>query len=201
LEELDNEVDALRLKTRPLVTRFLREMQFIQDRTNSQFHRAAGQRLQAEKTQFTENTQAFDRVTRYTLRNLHEDLHQHRNDLRFVSQRPISKSKNILTHIIDRLQSLNERRVMLAKNDINEMSKRLGWSAPLKLQDQQQQLDRLEQYIHLVNPVHILNRGYAIVRNEQGVLSETNTAKPNSIIEIETANQKLTARIDKEEKQ
>jgi exonuclease VII large subunit len=81
------------------------------------------------------------------------------------------------------------------------MSKRLGWSAPLKLQDQQQQLDRLEQYIHLVNPVHILNRGYAIVRNEQGVLSETNTAKPNSIIEIETANQKLTARIDKEEKQ
>lgn len=200
LEELDNEVDALRQKTGPLVTRFLREIQFIQDRTNSQFHRAAGQRLQAEKTQFTENTQAFDRTIRFALRSRHEDLQQHRNDIRFMSQRPITKAKNNIIQLIDRMRSLSERRIMLAKNDVTELSKRLGWSAPLKLQDQHQQIHRLEQYIHLVDPVHVLNRGYAIVRNEHGVLSATNSAKKDGVVEIQTANQKLTARIEQEEK-
>ena len=117
-----------------------------------------------------------------------------------MSQRPITKAKNNITQLIDRMRALSDRRVILAKNDVNELSKRLRWSTPLKLQEQHQQLERLEQYIHLVDPVHVLNRGYAIVRNETGVLSATNSAKPNSIVEIETANQKLTARIDKEEK-
>lgn len=200
LEELDQEIDAIRLKSLPIVQRFLREAHFMQDRFNAQFHLVAGQRIHIEKRLFSETTQHFDRSIRFALRRNHEVLQQKRNDLRFRIQRPINDTASKLQKSSDRLTLLSERLLSQNKQLLNDNKQRLLRSAPHRLADHQRHLERMEQFIQLVDPVHVLNRGYSIVRNEQGVLSENNPAKKGDLLQVQTAHQQLTTRVENEEK-
>lgn len=200
LEELDQEIDAIRLKSLPIVQRFLREAHFMQDRFNAQFHLVAGQRIHIEKRLFSETTQHFDRSIRFALRRNHEVLQQKRNDLRFTSQRPLIEASNTLQKQRDRIAHGSENILRHGKQFLSENKQRIGWSVPNQFMEQVRHLERMEQFIQLVDPVHVLNRGYSIVRNEQGVLSENNPAKQGDLLQVQTAHQQLTTRVENEEK-
>lgn len=200
LEELDQEIDAIRLKSLPIVQRFLREAHFMQDRFNAQFHLVAGQRIHIEKRLFSETTQHFDRSIRFALRRNHEVLQQKRNDLRFTSQRPLIEASNTLQKQRDRIAHGSENIFRHGKQFLSENKQRIGWSVPNQFMEQVRHLERMEQFIQLVDPVHVLNRGYSIVRNDHGVLSTKNHAKKGDVLQIQTANQQLTTRVENEEK-
>lgn len=200
LEELDNEIDELRMKTSPLVTRFLREIRFVQDRTSSRFHLVAGQRLHLDKRLFSESTQTFDRSIRFHLRTLNETLQQKRNDLRFTSQRPLNEAQNTLEKHLERIAVASERTLRQSQQRLSDNTQRLLWSAPNQLVEQARHMERMAQFIQLVDPAHVLNRGYSIVRNNQGVLSANNPAKKGDVLHVQTAHQQLNTRVENEEK-
>ncbi|MFY7990738.1 MAG: exodeoxyribonuclease VII large subunit [Fluviicola sp.] len=200
LEELDQEIDALRTKTIPIVQRFLREAHFIQDRSSSQFHLVAGQRLQLEKRLFSESTQTFDRSIRYALRHFNDALQQKRNDLRFTSQRPLNDATNTLQKHLDRMAHGSESILRQGKQLLSENKQRILWSVPNQFIEQVRHVERMAQFIELVDPAHVLNRGYSIVRNDQGVLSTSNLAKKGDVLHVQTAHQHLTTRVENEEK-
>lgn len=86
------------------------------------------------------------------------------------------------------------------KQLLSENKQRILWSVPNQFIEQVRHVERMAQFIQLVDPAHVLNRGYSIVRNDQGVLSTSNLAKKGDVLHVQTAHQHLTTRVENEEK-
>ena len=68
----------------------------------------------------------------------------------------------------------------------------------LALVKQRDQLQQFEKTIQLMHPINVLKRGYSIVTNQSGVLSENNNPTTNTTVTITTAFGALDAIITKE---
>jgi exodeoxyribonuclease VII large subunit len=57
-------------------------------------------------------------------------------------------------------------------------------------------LETLSAHLSQLSPLRILERGYAIVRNEHGVVVKTNAdAPPDAVVDIRVAHAALRARV------
>ena len=66
----------------------------------------------------------------------------------------------------------------------------------LRLGRRQNRLDQLAAKLEQLNPLRILERGYAIVSNELGILKNTSQAPPQSRIHVRLAKGNLDARVE-----
>jgi exodeoxyribonuclease VII large subunit len=81
---------------------------------------------------------------------------------------------------------------------IDKERNQLRFSVEQRLSRQNAHLERKETSVKLLDPQNVLKRGYAIVSNSKGVLSEKNKAEPKDVLKIVTAAQEIDAEVSRE---
>ena len=100
---------------------------------------------------------------------------------------PLSQSKFALSHLRTRLAAQRPTTIAF-RQAINEQARRLTASATGSIQRQRQSLSSLAAQLEMLNPQRTLERGYAIVTNEQGHIVRAPTELcPQALITIRLA--------------
>ncbi len=81
--------------------------------------------------------------------------------------------------------------------NLSKERNQLRFSIEQQLSRQNAHLERKENSVKLLDPKNVLKRGYAIVSNSKGVLSERNKAKTKDVLKIITDAQEIEAEVKK----
>lgn len=81
-------------------------------------------------------------------------------------------------------------------NRLTLLGERIKMMAQQRVEKDKQRLDYMEKAIRLVQPDNILKRGFSIVRSGGKAIRNASEVKAGTILEIETANGRLTAHAD-----
>ncbi len=81
-------------------------------------------------------------------------------------------------------------------NRLTLLSERIKMMTQQRVEKDKQRLDYIENAIRLVQPDNILKRGFSIVRSGGKAIRDASEVIPGTLLEIETANGRLTAHAD-----
>lgn len=81
-------------------------------------------------------------------------------------------------------------------NRLTLLNERIKLMTQQRIAGDRQRLEYMEKAIRLVQPDNILKRGFSIVRAEGKAIHNASEVKAGTVLEIETANGRLTARAD-----
>lgn len=81
-------------------------------------------------------------------------------------------------------------------NRLTLLNERIKMMTQQRIAGDRQRLEYMEKAIRLVQPDNILKRGFSIVRAEGKAIHNASEVKAGTVLEIETANGRLTARAD-----
>jgi exodeoxyribonuclease VII large subunit len=175
--------------------------------------------LQYKKTQFQNGIQSFQQNVQTATRREQNVFHTAVKDFEFGIKQYISGSKkeidDLRKHIrsssgyyFDSKNTQQSNAVQLirihTKTTIDKSDQRtqnllqqLERVSPRILQEQLLQLNQKELQLKLIDPIHVLKRGYSIVTNEKGVLSAKNIAQAGQTLKIVTDSQEVNAEVKK----
>ena len=85
------------------------------------------------------------------------------------------------------------------KNDLFRVKNRLLVGSTQYLKDSRNSLESMEQLVKLVDPIHVLQRGYSITTKDGKTVSKSNSVKEGDTITTRTANFTLTSKVLKKE--
>ncbi len=173
-EELDMELDEARLILPSLVESFLQQQKhaFIQE--TKRFKQSVTLAQTRQKHTFQTLATEFHTETRRLLANIKNDLFDHRKQLRS------SFTNRIVTERQQQINSLHLLKVHTKNSSIPHFGKLTLQLSKLKsaslsaVQQGNTKLQNIERHLQLVDPKQVLKRGYSIVTNERGLLSEKN---------------------------
>lgn len=126
-------------------------------------------------------------------------LMQKEEALKYVSKNFISEKKQVHLIITSQVKEKSNDSVEKYSETIHLIENQLVQVINKKTSEENRVLDYAEKTIHYLDPRKVLERGYSIVTNQKGVISEKNEAKVgeklmilNSISTIETKIEKVT---------
>lgn len=126
------------------------------------------------------------RHTQQQLQHLQQRLHRALNT---------SRAQQQLQQLVERLQRCMPE-VSVFESRVNELLTRLLQSHQRLLQQKKQMLRMAQQNLFAYNPESILDRGYAIVRNEAGeIIKNTSALQPNDPLHIQLAQGHLLVKL------
>ena len=120
-------------------------------------------------------------LSRKLLTSVQKSL-QHKNEI--LNQHQISIERGVKSQVTGHLNGLNNIRETVSKD-----AKRL-----LAKQNEKQQ--QLQQLIKLADPKNVLKRGYAIIREESGILTSAEAINAKKEVEIEMKDGKVKVKVE-----
>lgn len=97
----------------------------------------------------------------------------------------------------DRLRSLPERRLAATESLLEAACEHVTKRAPRRLDDESRAIEQRAARLTLLDPAHLLRRGWSITRDADGVVVRSVAdAPPGSIITTQVADGQLTSRIE-----
>jgi exonuclease VII large subunit len=122
-------------------------------------------------------------------------LSEFRNKIRSSSSYLFETQKNKLDNHVNLLQIHGKTSVNIARQTMHTSQNELVRLLPRILEAESVKLEQAELHLKLLDPITILQRGYAIVTNEKGVLSAKNPAGTGEELKIVTEAQELKAKV------
>lgn len=166
---------------------------------------------------FAQTTQLFRQQTRQTLLEHRSDAASLIKDFQRITQLSLRDQHNATETLTNRLKSVTAQQTQHHFAQIDQQRSTLGIfskhilenalqstdRSALQLQQQlapfiQRERTKLEsagQNLRLVDPIHVLRRGYAIVTNDHGLISRENLPEPGSSIRVVQSEVEMTATI------
>ncbi len=183
-EELDEPLDEALLVLPAAIQRLIRQLKTDFERTTNAFQTETKRVLQAHQTVSGSLIKDFQRVTSIAVQREHNELVNQQNLLRSYAtqfvQTGLLKVGNLSTTVgIHSKNQLGQQRTTLTY-----LQQQLGPRILPLLQRETTRLENIERNLHLVDPIHVLKRGYSIVTNEKGVISTENIPADGSEIRI-----------------
>lgn len=171
------------------------------------------------KNEFKQSLNRFREFTLSTQQNAKHELEQETKDFSMLTRRYLDKTqaqvngtrqliKPLVGSYIEQRRakqlrikdqiSMNTRSLIQEQSaTINKERNSLRFSVEQHLSKQNNNLEKHESAIKFLDPQNVLKRGYAIVTNDKGVLSEKNKAKAKDKLIIRTATQEIEAEVKK----
>jgi exodeoxyribonuclease VII large subunit len=162
--------------------------------------------LQQRKTDFERSIRAFQQQTRQTILRHQSQTASLTKDFQRITELAIRDQHNRMDTLTNRLQSSTVQLTQLRLSRLENLRSTLAIYGKHRLEREQQavaqsalqlsqrlspffqrettRLETIERNLHLVDPIHVLRRGYAIVTNERGIVSAENVPDPGSEITI-----------------
>lgn len=194
-EELDAPLDELLLKLPQQIQRV------FQDKKNqfSQLARAFQQEVQralsGEKNTFLNSVKEFEFQVKHKMTHSNQVLSELRNQIRSSSGYLLETHRNKQQNLINLLQIHTKTVLNSEYQTVTNREELLIQAFPRKIQRESAKLEQAELHLKLLDPITVLQRGYAIVTNEKGVLSKKNQAKAGEELKIVTEAQELKAKV------
>jgi len=187
-EELDEPLDEALFRLPAKVQQLINSLKAEFEQTTKDFQNETRRVLNRHQTNTGSLTKDFQRVATLAVRDQRNGLDNSRNLLRSYSSQLVQTAK----------LSLENTRGTIAIHSKNRIDKnhQLVANASLLLQTRiqpfmQKEITRLEaiqKNLQLVDPIHVLRRGYAIVTNEKGIISKENVPEKGEEIRIVQAD-------------
>ncbi|WP_343635070.1 exodeoxyribonuclease VII large subunit [Fluviicola sp.] len=194
-EELDEPLDEILVKLPQQI------QHFMQGATNqfAQLARAFQQEVQAaiqfEKNDFLNTVKDFEFRVKHKMSYSNQLLSELRNQIRSSSSYRLETQKRKLDNNIDLLQIHGKSFINTGRQSVLNQENQLIRSLPRTFESEELKLEKAEVRLKLLDPITVLQRGYAIVTNEKGVLSAKNKSKVGEELKIVTDAQTLTAEV------
>lgn len=194
-EELDAPLDAVLLKLPKQIEHFMQGMNNQFGQLTRLFQQEVQSALQSEKNTFLNTVKDFEFQVKHKMTHSNQILTELRNKIRSSSSYLFETNKNKLDTSINLLQIHGKSIVNRALQTVHNNQQELIRMLPRKLEAESVKIEQAELHLNLLDPITILQRGYAIVTNQKGVLSAKNQAKAGEELKIVTEAQELNAKV------
>jgi exodeoxyribonuclease VII large subunit len=198
MEELDAPLDEYLKKLPAFAERFLLNKTTILERNVRLFHQDVKLAIAEKRAFFQQKVhqlelQLADKASQRT----NELLHSHKQ-LRTYSEQLFVKQLQLQKHLVSLFGLHAKNRLSTTQNELTQAHNSFVKTGAFVLVKQRDQLKQFDKTIQLMHPINVLKRGYSIVTNQSGVLSENNNPTTNTTVTITTAFGALDAIITKE---
>lgn len=194
-EELDEPLDEIMLKLPQQIQHFMREASNQFSQLARSFQQEVQTAIQFEKNTFLNAVKDFEFQVKHKMTVSNQHLSELRNKIRSSSSYLFETHKNNLYTGINLLQIHSKSLLGANLQTITTQENQLIKMLPRKFESETAKLEQAERHLRLLDPITVLQRGYAIVTNEKGVLSAKNQAKKNDELKIVTEAQELHASV------
>lgn len=194
-EELDEPLDEIMLKLPQQIQHFMREASNQFSQLARSFQQEVQTTIQFEKNTFLNTVKDFEFQVKHKMTVSNQHLSELRNKIRSSSSYLFETHENKLDNGINLLQIHSKSLLGANLQRISTQENQLIKILPRKFESETAKLDQAERHLRLLDPITVLQRGYAIVTNEKGVLSAKNQAKKNDELKIVTEAQELHASV------
>lgn len=198
-EELDSPLDEAILKLPRQTDRFLQEKRHAFERIIRLFQQDVQLVLSGQEVQFQSTVKDFDFSVKRLLNYSNQQLTEARNQIRSTTQYLIETAHNRQQHAATILSIHTKNTLTTYRYSLAQDQTQLLIAVPRVWQQAHQQLENVDRNLQLVDPFHVLNRGYSIVTNTKGVLSEQNPAKVGDVLHILTDFSELKTAVNEVE--
>ncbi len=194
-EELDAPLDEVLLKLPKQIQHFFQGMNNQFKQLTRAFQQETQTSLLFEKNTFLNTVKDFEFQVKHKMTYSNQILNEVRNQIRSSSSFLFESNKNKLDNSINLLQIHGKALVNTSRQTVNSQQNQLIRILPRSFESESMKLEQAERHLKLLDPLTIMQRGYAIVTNEKGVLSAKNKAKTGEELKIVTEAQELKATV------
>lgn len=195
-EELDEPLDEILLKLPKQLQHLMQGLSNQFGQLTRHFQQEVQSALQSEKNLFLNTVKEFEYRVKYKMTHSNQLLTELRNNIRSSSTYLFDTQKTRLENNVNLLQIHGRSLVNTARQAVHHQENQLVRMLPKTFESEMTKLDQAERHLKLLDPITILQRGYAIVTNEKGVLSAKNKAKSGDELHILTEAQELKAKVE-----
>lgn len=196
MEELDEPLDGFLQQIPQVVQRTISNkrvliqhaQEFLSATSRSELNHAQ-QKLELTGNQFISSVNERQAIVKHELIALQNfAVHASIRTLQLSSQTLAATQQRIgtsaLTLIPQHLMQINQQVMQLNNHSMN------------RINCAKQLLENNALHVHLANPQHILEKGYALVKNKHGYLTKQNTVVSGEKISIQLASQSFDAQVE-----
>lgn len=194
-EELDAPLDEILLKLPKQMQHLMQSITHQFGQLTRHFQQEVQSVLQSEKNSFLSAVKDFDFQVKHKMTYSNQILSELRNKIRSSSSHLLETNKNKLDNSIHLLQIHGKSLVNTSLQTIHNQQNQLVRIIPRSFESESAKLEQAEFHLKLLDPITVLQRGYAIVTNENGVLSAKNQAESGEELKIVTEAQELKAKV------
>ncbi|AEA43514.1 exodeoxyribonuclease VII large subunit [Fluviicola taffensis] len=194
-EELDAPLDEALMKLPKQIQHLLQESKNQFGQLTLTFKQEVQAVLLSEKNAFHGIVKDFEFQVKHKMTYSNQVLTQLRNQIRSSSGYFFESQKNKRENLINLLQIHSKSILNSSLQTINNQQNQLIRFFPRRFETETKNLEQAELHLNLLDPITILQRGYAIVTNQKGVLSAKNQAKAGEELKIVTEAQELNAKV------
>ncbi|HLP55271.1 MAG TPA: exodeoxyribonuclease VII large subunit [Fluviicola sp.] len=198
-EELDEPLDEALLTLPAGIQRLMRQLKTDFERTTSLFQTETRRVLQAHQTVSGSLVKDFQRVTSIAVQRERNELVNQQNLLRSYATQSVQTSLLKVGNLGVTVGIHSKNQLAQQITTLNHLQQQLGPRISPLLQRETARLENIERNLQLVDPIHVLKRGYSIVTNEKGVISAENVPEKGDEIRIIQADLTVTAKTIKTE--
>lgn len=183
-EELDEPLDEILLILPEKTQQLLRLWRTEFNRSTKAFQNETRRILREHHTESDSLMKDFQRVTTLAIRDQHNRLENGRNLLRSYSGQAIQSSRISVENVRTTIAIHSRNQLDRSRQLVTAASQQLHLRVPPFVQRETTRLEAIERNLQLVDPIHVLRRGYSIVTNEKGVISKDNIPEKGEEIRI-----------------
>jgi exodeoxyribonuclease VII large subunit len=194
-EELDAPLGEILIRLPKQIQHFMQGMTNQFGQLTRAFQQEVQNTLQTEKNTFLNTVKDFEFRVKHKMTHSNQVLSELRNKIRSSSNYLFENQKSKLDNSISLLQIHGKSLVNSNRQTISNQQDQLLRILPRTFEVQTTKLEQAERHLKLLDPITVLQRGYAIVTNEKGVLSAKNKAKTGDELKIVTESQELKAKV------
>ena len=177
----------------------LREDRQRLERLSLAVSRQAEQRLNAEQKRLSNLRSALSHGARDRLEEARRRVEGAAGSLEQASKTATEREHQRLDYIRRRLRPKQlERRFDREGDRLDELEERLARAVDGALGRERSRLERLDERRRLLDPQGVLDRGFAIVSNDDGAVRSPEQAPPGTEIEVRLAEGEIEATVDEE---
>lgn len=196
-EELDDPLDEIRLTLPGKVQRLLQLQNTIFGQLTREFQQLIRQSLTAHKTVLGSLSRDLGHGTRFALRDQHSRVTQSAGQLKNGGLQLCKSAGSHLNQQLATLSIYNRFRFETEQRQLETFTRELPVQVQTLLQQRMNTLNNAEKHTRLVDPMQVLKRGYAIVTNANGVLSESNPTTEGASVLVRTQTQEFAAKVER----
>ncbi|MNJ88960.1 Exodeoxyribonuclease 7 large subunit [compost metagenome] len=194
-EELDAPLDEILLKLPKQLQHLMQVINNQFGQLTRNFQQEVQSTLQSEKNSFLNAVKDFDFRVKHKMTYSNQILSELRNKIRSSSTYLFEVQKTRLETNLNLLQIHGKSLVSTSRQTIRNQENQLIRILPGKFETELVKLNQAELHLKLLDPITVLQRGYAIVTNEKGVLSGKNKGKAGEELKVITEAQELKVQV------
>ena len=183
-EELDEPLDEALLMLPGIVAKHLKQLKNEFTQLTQLFQTETKRTLREHQVSSDSLVKDFQRVVKFGIQYQYNLLGNQQMLLRPLTSQVFQASNVQLENTKTTISIHSNNRIHRNEQLLLSIQQKLVQRSPDMLKRSGQLLESIEKHLQLVDPIHVLKRGYSIVTNEKGVISKANLPEKGEEIRI-----------------